>query len=752
VGGGNYLAPTDADLSSPVAAGNSIVPVSGLLDRLAQTVPVTIVLLDACRTNSFPPGTEVQLPGAAAPVAVDPVGLEALRGPTPLARPDAPPNGMGVVIGFAASPGQAALDGEPGGNSPYAAALLKHFGAGGYSFGDLMTLVTQEVYLKTRAQQLPWTNSSLTRILTFGRTPEAGDADQQAISAGRRALLLSIAGEPEETRRYIETVAAQDGVPLDQLYGMLKVLGVDTRSDATLQQKLEKGAEELKRFMSSAPGAAKSDPELLRLAELATRAQDEGAMALALQYREAASSRADALRAAVDANEAAVKSDRLQIGATYAEHAQAAALNFDYATAAQKFAEAFAQVERWDVERARSYKWSEADSLNNLGRFKGDNDPYRDAIAAYRQALALTARDERPYDWAALNNNMGMVYEQLGERSIGIAELEQAVVTFNAVLEVETREADPYNWAMTQTNLGGALIKIGERTHDVDKLRAGIAAFHLALEVRTFETDPYGWAMTQYNMGTALTILGTRTSQAAPLAEGIAALQAATTGFDRARWPWEWATVQYVLAVNLLSRAAGESGDAAIADAELAIAALDASLEERTRERWPLDWAFSNAILGSAKYFVASLNGDAGTFVESERHYRLALEEMRPERSAVQWAYVMAQLGSTEISLGELTGDADKLRDAVAALQAAQTIHTEAAMPHEWAYDQDVLGWGYRALATVTRDPAAARTARAALLASQDRYRALGDAKQDYFDYRIGQVDALLAELAGAAR
>ena len=30
------------------------------------------------------------------------------------------------MIGFAAEPGKAALDGKPGGNSPYAAALIKH--------------------------------------------------------------------------------------------------------------------------------------------------------------------------------------------------------------------------------------------------------------------------------------------------------------------------------------------------------------------------------------------------------------------------------------------------------------------------------------------------------------------------------------------------------------------------------------------------------------------------------------------------
>src|ERR1700754_4746521 len=55
-GGEDYLVPTDADISSPSKAGESLVPLKQLLDELAKTVPVTIVLLDACRTDAFPAG------------------------------------------------------------------------------------------------------------------------------------------------------------------------------------------------------------------------------------------------------------------------------------------------------------------------------------------------------------------------------------------------------------------------------------------------------------------------------------------------------------------------------------------------------------------------------------------------------------------------------------------------------------------------------------------------------------------------
>src|SRR5690606_10427752 len=159
------------------------------------------------------------------------------------ARAGTPEESLGMVIGFAASPGQPALDGEPGGNSPYAAALVKHFSAGGYSISDLMTLVGEEVYLETEARQLPWVNSSLRRVLTFGTPVEQAGDDEAKIRDGRRQLLLTIAGAAETTRKLVETVANTENVPLDALYGMLKVLGIEATEAGQLEAQLQAGAE-----------------------------------------------------------------------------------------------------------------------------------------------------------------------------------------------------------------------------------------------------------------------------------------------------------------------------------------------------------------------------------------------------------------------------------------------------------------------------------------------------------------------------
>src|SRR5688572_2319094 len=59
-GGENWLIPVDADVSSLDDASERLVAISMVIDELKSIVPVTIVLLDACRTNPFPAGALVR--------------------------------------------------------------------------------------------------------------------------------------------------------------------------------------------------------------------------------------------------------------------------------------------------------------------------------------------------------------------------------------------------------------------------------------------------------------------------------------------------------------------------------------------------------------------------------------------------------------------------------------------------------------------------------------------------------------------
>ena len=117
-GGENFLVPVDADVSALDKADQTLVPVSALIAELQAKVPVTIVLLDACRSNPFPPGAMVKLDGGAAPVPVAAGGLGTPRGVVSIAGQQNQADGLGAVIGYAAAPGQVALDGDAGATAP----------------------------------------------------------------------------------------------------------------------------------------------------------------------------------------------------------------------------------------------------------------------------------------------------------------------------------------------------------------------------------------------------------------------------------------------------------------------------------------------------------------------------------------------------------------------------------------------------------------------------------------------------------
>ena len=85
-GGENWLVPVDADVSSLENAGEDLVPLSEVMDQLKGVVPVTIMLLDACRTNPFPAGALVKKSPADPGAPIGAGGLTPVRGAAPLGR------------------------------------------------------------------------------------------------------------------------------------------------------------------------------------------------------------------------------------------------------------------------------------------------------------------------------------------------------------------------------------------------------------------------------------------------------------------------------------------------------------------------------------------------------------------------------------------------------------------------------------------------------------------------------------------
>jgi uncharacterized caspase-like protein len=591
----------------------------------------------------------IELPGTIDALPIDGPGLEAVRGPTPLARPDVAPDSLGVVIGFAASPGQPALDGEPGGNSPYAAALLKHFAAGGYSLGDLMTMVSEEVYLKTKAQQLPWVNSSLRRVLQFGKPVEEISGDDALVRDGRRQLLLTIATAPETTRRYVETVAASEGVPLDALYGMLKVLGIDASAPGgQLEAQLRAGAERLKTLMESQTGVAKSDVELARLAGLADQAQAEGAIDVALSFRERASARADELEANVDANEANLRADRLQIGATYADHARTAELNFDFARSVEMWRKAIGQVEDWDETLTAGYRNNLGVALMEAGGLEMGTASLEESVEVLEASLASFDRSGDAVNWARAQSNLGNVLHELGDRERDPSYYYEAADAHRAALDVLTRDTRPLDWARTESNLGNALARIGENEEGTENLEAAIEAFRLSLEVRTREEVPIDWAASNDNLGSALSSLAGRTGDPELFEEGIAAFRRALEVNNRETAPLVWAFTLRNLGLSL-KQLGVMTGD--LGTIREGVDAYRDALLEFTKERAPMDFAQTSAILGFALMEIAKTE-PTEELLEEARDRFIGAREIYGPMSADEDAYFTGRIDEIDQLLG----------------------------------------------------------------------------------------------------
>ena len=680
-GGENFLVATDAK------GQEGFLPVSDFLAALKASVPVSIILLDACRTNPFPPDFSLTLRvGSVAPTAS---GLGVPRGFGEAA--DDGPQGIGMVIGFSAAPGAAALDGEPGGNSPYAAALVRHLAAlKGVEFGQVMRMVTEEVYLKTRGRQRPWLNESLTKFLYFGGEPAATDSVQSAIDGERRPLLLMIADLPEARRARVEEIANAQGVALDTLYGVLKALGESDlpQDDESLARLLAEKAGQLAQFREERTALASDDPDVRKLADAADRAIAEGAMGAARVFLDDAKTRIAATRGTLDRLTAEVRDKRIANAAIFAKSAKAAFLSFDYRSAAADFGEAFDWVENTDRDLAWRYLWSQAlwqmahgeengdteaiagasalfekalgyvsreaspadwaqtqsdlaVSLRKLGEIRGDANLLQRAADANRQALTVRNRVDMPEKWAATQMNLGNVLATLALVSGDTANYYSAVTAYQEALKVYTVEESPADWSNAQTNLGITLAQIGNLSDGTFFLEQAVAAFEAVIVVRDPENVPLDWAAAQGNLGSTLASLGDRRNDRETLMKAVAAYEAALTMLPRDRVPARWARIQNNLgdAWRLIGKR--ESGTEAL---EKALGALENSRQLRTREAVPLQWALVTANIGNVRVMMAERTGDKDLMVAAIADQDAALEVFSPQRQPRQWYLISREL------------------------------------------------------------------------------------------------------------
>jgi hypothetical protein len=92
---------------------------------------------------------------------------------------------------FSTAPGHIALDGPPGENSPFAAALLRQFGGEKIDLQTLAPKLRRELLIATGCRQLLWDRSTYTTGFTIGGMPN-GTVAARRETTGTRAEVLEL--------------------------------------------------------------------------------------------------------------------------------------------------------------------------------------------------------------------------------------------------------------------------------------------------------------------------------------------------------------------------------------------------------------------------------------------------------------------------------------------------------------------------------------------------------------------------------
>lgn len=157
VGGSNYLLPVDADIKSEMDVKlGAAINVDLTLEQTMGDAKVKLVFLDACRDNPF--AAKIKSNSATRSVNVQ-SGLAEMK------------SGEGTLIAFATGPGQTALDGQEGNNSPFTRALIDNITKPGVEIQQAMTSVRAQVNEETHKGQLPWGHTNLIGAVYLNQAP-----------------------------------------------------------------------------------------------------------------------------------------------------------------------------------------------------------------------------------------------------------------------------------------------------------------------------------------------------------------------------------------------------------------------------------------------------------------------------------------------------------------------------------------------------------------------------------------------------
>src|SRR5215470_6794116 len=186
ISGTNYLLPIDADIKSEMDVKlGAAINIDLTLDQTMGDAKVKLVFLDACRDNPF----AAKIKSTATRGVSVGAGLAEMK------------SGEGTLIAFATGPGQTALDGTDGQNSPFTRALIAHITQPGVEIQQAMTEVRAQVNDETSKGQLPWGHTNLTGAVYLKAAAPAPGAGSDVELEFWRSVKDS--NKPEELNAYV---------------------------------------------------------------------------------------------------------------------------------------------------------------------------------------------------------------------------------------------------------------------------------------------------------------------------------------------------------------------------------------------------------------------------------------------------------------------------------------------------------------------------------------------------------------------
>ena len=157
----SYLVPVDADLSTPRVV--KTLPAVATVAAAVQGARAGLMVFDSCRNNPADGWRQ------------DWAMLQALAGRAPV---DAPAN---TLMLYSTAPGRVALDGPPGQNSPFAAALLRQLARPSVDLQALPAGLRRDLLVATEGRQVLFDQNMLTQAVLLqgpaGTAPPLQGAD-----------------------------------------------------------------------------------------------------------------------------------------------------------------------------------------------------------------------------------------------------------------------------------------------------------------------------------------------------------------------------------------------------------------------------------------------------------------------------------------------------------------------------------------------------------------------------------------------